>query len=136
MTASDLIARGRAAAERLKTDTVTVTRVTAGASGPLDPVTGLPSTPEETVTVYTGAGKIQTYEPHESARKSGEHVWIEQRYHLHLPITADEVDVGDTVTVTSSVTDPQLTGRAYRVAGEHAKTWATARRLLLDEITG
>lgn len=116
------------------TDTVTVTRVT-GPPGPVDPDTG-EREPAPTTTVYTGPGKVQTHEPHESARKSGEHIYIEQRYHLHLPISATEADVGDSVTVTSSATDAQLVGREYRVAGEHAKTWATARRLLLDEITG
>lgn len=134
MTAADLLARGRARAEELMTDTVTVTRVT-GPPGPVDPDTG-EREPAPTTTVYTGPGKVQTYEPHESARKSGEHIYIEQRYHLHLPISATEADVGDSVTVTSSATDAQLVGREYRVAGEHAKTWATARRLLLDEITG
>lgn len=115
------------------TDTVTVTRVT-GPPGPVDPETG-ERTPAPTETVYAGAGKLQTYEPHESARKSGEHIFIEQRYHLHLPIGASKVLVGDSIEVATSGTDPQLTGRVYRVAGEHAKTWATARRLLLDEIT-
>jgi hypothetical protein len=115
-------------------DECTVTRVT-GPPGPVDPDTG-EREPAPTATVYTGRCKVQTYEPHESARKSGEHIYIEQRYHLHLPISATEADVGDSVTVTSSATDAQLVGREYRVAGEHAKTWATARRLLLDEITG
>jgi hypothetical protein len=134
VTAADLLARGRARAEELMTDTVTITRIT-GPPGPVDPDTG-EREPAPTMTVYAGPGKIQTYEPHESARKSGEHIYIEQRYHLHLPISATEADVGDSVTVTSSATDAQLVGREYRVAGEHAKTWATARRLLLDEITG
>lgn len=134
MTVHDLLARGRAAAAALFTDTVAVTRVT-GAPGPVDPVTGERG-PGATTQIYAGPGKIQTYEPHESARKSGEHVYIEQRYHLHLPTAATAVRTGDTVTVTASETDAQLVGRTYRVAGEHAKTWATSRRLLLDEITG
>lgn len=134
MTVHDLLARGRAAAEELMTDTVTATRVT-GAPGAVNAATG-DRAPGASTSIYNGIGKIQTYEPHESARKSGEHVYIEQRYHLHLPISATAVRVGDTITVTASPTDPQLVGRVYRVAGEHSKTWATARRLLLDEITG
>lgn len=134
MTVLDLLARGRAKAETLMTDTVTITRVT-GSPGSVNPATGN-RTPGATSQIYNGIGKIQTYEPHESARKSGEHVYIEQRYHLHLPIGAAEADVGDTATVTASVTDPQIVGRVYRIAGEHSKTLATSRRLLLDEITG
>lgn len=132
MTPAELIARGRARAEELMTDTVLVTRV-VGEPGPLNPDTG-EREPAPTITVYTGPGKIQTYEPHESSRDSGEHIYIEQRYHLHLPISVTPVAVGDTITVTASTTDTQLIGRDYRVAGEHAKTWATARRLLLDEV--
>ena len=70
------------------TDTVTVTRVT-GPPGPVDPDTG-EREPAPTTTVYTGPGKVQTYEPHESARKSGEHIYIEQR----LPAPADQRDRG------------------------------------------
>jgi hypothetical protein len=123
---------GRAAAKGLMTDTVTVTRTT-GAEGPVDPETG-ERQPAPTMTVYSGAGKVQTYEPHESSSESGQHVYTEQRYHLHLPVTAAKVEVKDTVTVTASAMDPQLVGRSYLVAGEFAKTWATARRLLLDEV--
>jgi hypothetical protein len=126
------IGMGRAAANELLTDTVTVTRV-SGAPGPMDPETGEPS-PAPTDTVYAGPGKVQTYEPYEATKTSAEHVYIEQRYQLHLPITAPRVDVGDTVTVTASQTDPLLIGKKYRVAGEHAKTWATSRRLLIDEV--
>lgn len=123
---------GRSAAQALMTDTVSVTRVT-GPPGPVDPDTG-EREPAPTEVVFSGPGKVQTYEPHESARESGGHVYIEQRYHLHVPVSAAQVLVGDTVTVTASATDTQLAGRSYRVAGEHAKTWSTARRLLLDEV--
>lgn len=133
MTAADLLARGRAKAEDLMTDTVVITRVT-GPPGPIDPATGEPSFPAPTATIYSGKGKVQTYEPHESAKSSGQHVYTEQRYHLHLPIDATEVDVDDTAEVTASQTDSQLIGRTYRIAGEHAKTYATARRLLIDEV--
>lgn len=126
--------RGRAASEALMTDTCSITRVT-GEPGPIDPETGL-RTPAPTATVYTGKCKVQTYEPHESALESGGHVYTEQRYHLHLPIGAGPFEVNDTATVTASATDAQLAGAAYRVAGLHNKTYATAQRLLVDEITG
>ena len=134
MTAADLLARGRARAEELMTDTVTVTRVT-GPPGPVDPDTG-EREPAPTMTVYAGPGKIQTYEPHESARRSGEHTYIEQRYHLHLPVGTPRLRVGDTAKVTASRHDASLVGREYRVAGTHHKSMSTSQRLLLDEITG
>lgn len=134
MTAAELIARGRAATEKLMTDTVTISRVT-GPEGEMDPVTG-ERDPAPTETVYSGAAKIQTYEPHESARESGEHVYTEQRYHLHLPVGTPQVRVDDSVTVSAAVYDAALVGKTYRVAGTHHKSLATAQRLLLDEITG
>jgi hypothetical protein len=125
---------GRAAAVELMLDTITVTRPT-GEPGELDPETG-EREPAPTTTVYSGPGKVQTFEGYEAARKSGEHVYIEQRYQLHLPIMAGPVRVGDTATVTAAVHDPNLTGRTYRVAGLLHKSMATAQRLLIDEITG
>lgn len=134
-----VLGAGRAAAEALHVDTCLVTRVT-GEEGPMDPETGLP-TPGATTDIYgpdiaphQGRCKVQTYEPHESARASSEHTYTEQRYHLHVPISAPLIKVGDTVEVVASMADPQLVGRTYRVAGEHAKSLATARRLLIDEV--
>jgi hypothetical protein len=133
MTVLDLLAEGRAAAEAIMLDACTITRVTA-AEGPLDPETGLRG-PAPTATVYTGKCKVQTYEPHETARESGDHVFTEQRYHLHLPIGVGPINVDDTATITAAAADAQLVGRSYRIAGLHHKSLATAQRLLVDEIT-
>lgn len=115
-------------------DACTITRVT-GPEGDLDPETGLREA-APTATVYSGRCKVQTYEPHESSRESGDHVITEQRYHLHLPIGVGPIEVGDTATITSAAADTQLVGRSYRIAGLHHKSLATAQRLLVDEITG
>lgn len=142
MSVLDLLAEGRAAAEAIMLDTCTVTRVT-GPEGEIDPETGLPA-PAPTETVYPlpaavapldGRCKVQTYEPHESTRESGDHVFTEQRYHLHLPIGAGPFKVGDTATIMTASADAQLVGRSYRIAGLHHKSLATAQRLLVDEIT-
>jgi hypothetical protein len=133
MSVLDLLAEGRAAAEAIMLDACTITRVT-GPEGPLDPDTGLRE-PAPTETVYSGKCKVQTYEPHETARESGEHVFTEQRYHLHLPIGVGPVKVGDTAEIIATAADPQLVGRSYRIAALHHKSLATAQRLLVDEIT-
>lgn len=134
MTAADLLAQGRAAAEALMLDACTVTRPTGG-PGPIDQQTGERG-PAPTTTVYAGPCKIQTYEPHEAAREVGAHAYIEQRYHLHVPVAVSGIRPGDTATITTAVNDSRLVGRTYRVAGLHHKSWATAQRLLIDEITG
>lgn len=135
------LSMGRAEASGLMVDTVEVTRVT-GLPGEIDPVTG-DREPAPTETIYgpdlqphQGKAKVQTYEPYEAARKSGEHVYTEQRYQLHLPVGAPQLQVGDTARVTASQHDPNLVGRTYRIAGLLHKSMATAQRLLVDEITG
>jgi hypothetical protein len=133
MSVLDLLAEGRAAAEAIMLDACTITRVT-GPEGPLDPETGLRE-PAPTTTIYAGKCKVQTYEPHESAKEAGDHVFTEQRYHLHLPIGAGPVAVNDIATVTAASADAGLVGRSYRIAGLHHKSLATAQRLLVDEIT-
>jgi hypothetical protein len=133
MSVLDLLAQGRAEAEAIMLDACTITRP-SGAEGEIDPETGLRE-PAPTITVYTGKCKVQTYEPDESARESGDHVWVQQRYHLHLPVGVGPVKVDDTATIIAAAADPQLAGRSYRVAGLHHKSLATAQRLLVDEIT-
>lgn len=142
MSVLDVLAEGRAAAVAIMLDACTITRVT-GEEGPLDPETGL-RTPAPTTVVYPlpgavapldGRCKVQTYEPHESARESGDHVFTEQRYHLHLPIGAGPIQVGDTATITAAAADARLVGKSYRIAGLHTKSLATAQRVLVDEIT-
>jgi hypothetical protein len=133
MSVLDLLAEGRAAAEAIMLDACTITRLT-GPEGEMDPETGLRE-PAPTITVYSGKCKVQTYEPHESAKESGDHVFTEQRYHLHLPIGAGPVAVNDIATVTAASADAGLVGRSYRIAGLHHKSLATAQRLLVDEIT-
>lgn len=132
MTALDAIERGREAAERLMLDTCTITRI-SGPPGPIDPETGLRD-PAPTTTVYSGKCRVQTYEPYESNRDSGGHIYTEQRYSLHLPIGAGPVDVNDESTITSAESDPQLLGRVYRIAGRHNKSLATAQRLPMEEV--
>jgi hypothetical protein len=142
MSVLDLLAEGRAAAEAIMLDACTITRVT-GPEGEMDPETGLRD-PAPTETIYPlpgavapldGRCKVQTYEPHESTKESGDHVFTEQRYHLHLPIGAGPIAVNDTATITEAAADAGLVARSYRIAGLHHKSLATAQRLLVDEIT-
>ena len=133
MSVLDLLAEGRAAAEAIMLDACTITRV-IGEPGAINPDTGLRD-PAPTATVYSGKCKVQTFEPNESTRSSGDHVYTQQRYHLHLPIGVGPVEVDDEAEIIASLADPNLVGKTYRIAGLHTKTFATAQRLLVDEIT-
>lgn len=85
--------------------------------------------------VYSGKCKVQTYEAHESTPDSGDHVFSVQRDQLHLPATV-QVSVDQIATITSSVLDPHLVGRRFRIAAFLHKSFATANRVQVDEVTG
>jgi hypothetical protein len=125
--------RGRSRAEALMVDQCTITRVT-GEPGPLDPETG-ERPPAPTITVYNGRCKVQTFEPNPSRPESGDHVYTVQRYSVHLPVSAPVTQVGDLVEITAAAADPELVGRRYEVVGLMHKSLATARRMLVDEVT-
>lgn len=129
---SDLIA-GRHVAELLMVDGCAVAR-TDDAREVTDPVTG-----EVTFVgspVYAGKCKVQTADVQEANTDSGGRVITTQRYQLHLPVTAGPVRVGDLVEVTAATYAPQLAGRTYRVVATHHKSFATAQRLEITEVTG
>lgn len=131
MSVGSVTRRGRRAAEALMADSCRITRTT-GPLGPLDPETG-EKAPAPTATVYEGKCRVQTYEAQESRPESGDHVYAVQRYSVHIP-AGTTVRVGDVVTVLSATLDPDLTNRRYTVTGLLHKTFATANRLLVDEI--
>lgn len=90
---------------------------------------------DETPTVkYAGRCKIQSFESYEQTPVGGAHTYTLMRFHLHLPVSATGIAVDDRVRITRSGLDPQLTERTYRVAGEFAKTMATAQRLPIEEV--
>lgn len=121
---SAALASGRAAAERLMTDTCTV-----GRPGDVtDDVTG----EAQTVVVYEGRCKVQTYEGYEQNPTAGGAVLTVQRYRVDLPVSF-RPEAGDVVTIVASQTDPRLVGKTYRVTAPFNKTYATASRCFVDE---
>lgn len=56
---------------------------------------------------------------------------------LYLPVEGSgSVRVGNVAVVTSCPGDPSLVGRRFEVTGEFHQTYATARRVPVEEITG
>lgn len=114
-------------------DTCVIRRVTGQAT---DPETGV-VTPT-VAQVYTGKCKIQESSGFAGSGRvpdAGEHTYTLLAYVLHLPMSATAPGEGDLVEITASVLDPALVGREYRIAKEFAKTFATARRLEVEETT-
>lgn len=131
MSATTAVLAGRRRAEALMVDTCTVTR--AG-SGTTDDLTGeVTSTP---TTVYAGRCKVQQAAAMGQRVDAGEASTVLLRLEVHLPVAGSEdVRRGDLVTITASANDPALMGKTFRVHDQAAKSFATARRLGVEEVT-
>jgi hypothetical protein len=133
VSASTLIARGRAAALSLMQDQCTVQH-RSGSS--VDPETGV-ITPTQAI-VYTGPCKIQQSVPVANPSEIGEAAVFVGQLTLHLPVTDATAAVlpDDLVTVTSCALDASLVGKTFRLRGPAHKSFATARRFPMTEVSG
>lgn len=56
---------------------------------------------------------------------------------LSLPIAGSSgLTVGDVAEIVSSPFDPDLVGKLFRILGHHTQTYATARRLPVEVVSG
>lgn len=128
MSAVSTLLRGRERAERLMVDRVEISRVTGME---VDPLTGEDVPTHE--VVYSGVGKITSYEAYEASREVIMHSSVVQRMSVHLPVGSYRSSVGDVLRVVASHVDPMLDGREFRVTQEAPyRTWATAYRIFVD----
>jgi hypothetical protein len=130
VSAASIALRGQAAAEALMLDMVTVKRRSGST---VDPETGV-VTPTYT-TPYTGKAKVQQAAPATNPTQVGEAAVFEGQLQLHLPVSVTTVQPDDLVTVTASL-DPDLVGRTFHLRGPVHKTYLTARRFPMVEVTG
>jgi hypothetical protein len=124
------IVAARRAAERLMVDACTVRRVTGEAT---DPDTG--SVAPTYDQIYTGKCKVQAQGVISRVHTAGEHQFVVQHNRIDLPAGSAAVIVGDVVDVTASVNDPALVGRRFRVIELLHKSFASAQRLGVEEVT-
>lgn len=130
MSAEAAVRAGRREAEALMADACTVQR--PGAPG-TDYVTGVVS-PSLTL-IYTGACKVQQTIAQSSNPTAAGHSFTVQGSRVDLPVSSGPFLVGDVVTVTASVLDAQLVSRKFRVLELFHKSFATAQRVRVEEIT-
>jgi hypothetical protein len=131
VTASSVLVRGRAAAERLMVDTCLIRR---SAGKVTDPETG-----QQVVTwidVYEGKCQVQQVDKEDRAQDlAAAHVVVLRRT-VKLPVAASAgVREGDQTRILTCVHDPDMADRVFMVKAEHAKTYATARRVSVEEVT-
>jgi hypothetical protein len=131
MSAASALARGRSAAEALMVDACTVTRV--GDRG-TDTTTG--EVTEPTSTLYTGQCRVQQAQAQATEETVGEDHLLLLRLEVQLPMSVTGLEVGDLITITASVHDPDLPGRVFRIHDLAYKTHATSRRVQCVEKTG
>jgi hypothetical protein len=123
------LASGRAAAERIMTDTCSITRITGQT---LNETTG--AWTDVTSTVYTGKCRVQLRNMQvASLPLSGDRQVVALQLEVWIPMSSTSPTVGDNVTITAAVHDSTLVGRVFRVREEMHKSHATARRLVVQE---
>ncbi|WP_426302768.1 DUF6093 family protein [Arthrobacter sp. R-11] len=99
-----------------------------------DPVTGKVTRP--LAPVYSGRCEFQQTLAQASTAASGEHEFSVQDIIWKTPVGAGPFEVDDVITVTTAAEDGQLLGRVYRVTELFHKTYATAQRCRVEEVTG
>lgn len=128
VSADELVARGRRAAESLMTDVVLVSR--ASGRPVTDPETGVVSVPS--VEVYEGIGRVQGRAT-EAKTVDGVQVYVLSDLTVQLPVSVEPV-VDDEVRVVESLTEPHLVGRTFRVKSAPRKSHATMTRCEAEEV--
>jgi len=124
----------RTDAEGLMVDTCRIT--SPGGAPVFNNETGQYDQPEP-VTVYEGPCKLKVANVATQNPDAGERQWTVQRTELHLPVAGSEgVRVAQTALMLTSQHDAASAGRRFRVSGLHHETYATARRLEVEEVTG
>jgi hypothetical protein len=131
MSAASALARGRAAVEALMVDACTITRV-----GERDTDTTTGEVTEPVSTLYTGQCRVQQAQAQATEETVGEDHLLLLRLEVQLPMSVTGLEVGDLITITASVHDPDLPGRVFRIHDLAHKTHATARRVQCVEKTG
>lgn len=131
MSVEIVVAAGRARAESIMLDSCTITRHTTTFT---NPETGAQT--KSVATIYTGKCRIQQQMPGSaSPAQPGEAYLLMLQLSVQIPISVEDVQPGDIVTVTAASMDPELAGRTFRVQALAHKTHATSRRLAVQEVT-
>lgn len=134
MSAVSAIMRGRQAAINIMVDSVTIKRLTGQVT---DLQTGRVT---DTYTVlYAGIGRIQRVRGQRLGSAHPLTVAEAQLYQqplaVHVPVTVLGIILGDIVTVINSPYDSDLNGRQFWVQVLPPKTFTTAHRFGLQEVT-
>lgn len=93
-------------------------------------------TPTYDVILAGQSCKVQTRGNWGESREVGEAALVVLSIEVHFPIAVVALETRDEITVDVAVYDPDLIGRVFRVKDLHHKSYATARRVMCQEVTG
>lgn len=99
------------------------------------PTTGA-VTPVYAVVLTGQKCKVQTRGNWGESRDIGEAALVILSLEVHFPVAVTGIEVRDEITINASVHDPDLVGRVLRIKDLHHKSYATARRVMCEEVTG
>ena len=129
MTVHSALLAGRAAAETLMRAMVRVERETGQIT--FDPDGTNPR--RETLLIYEGRGKVQSYEGHEQPVSAAGQARTLVRVRVDVPVGSGTFIPGDKVTVLGNPDDPQLVGVELKISAlSPFKSMATAYRVFAD----
>lgn len=128
------VAASRADAEALMVDACTIAALLPREQWATDQATGV-VTPAFAPAKYSGKCQVSDADPSERTPAAGGATYTVQRALVKIPAGACAAAVGDVVTITASLLDPNLAGRQFRVTQRPGKTLAVAYRLAVEEWT-
>jgi hypothetical protein len=129
-TVRELVARGRSFAERIQTDTCTITIPGAPT---LDPDTAVLT--DTATELYSGQCRIRPRQVQDRMTEVGADEVGVTAHVVTVPISVVEIPPGAIVTVTASAADPDLVGRQFTILGAIHGSQITGRRMTCQEVT-
>lgn len=135
MSIESALARGQALAERNMVDSCTIRRRDFG-NDVTNPDTGQVTKAYVSPNPYAGKCRVQQALAQAQQQDAGEDYTLLLRLEVQLPVVASVgLEVGDEVTITASVNDPDLVGRTFLIRDLFHKTHPTSRRIQVTERT-
>ncbi|RCL91797.1 MAG: hypothetical protein DBW62_00645 [Microbacterium sp.] len=137
MSVTDILTEGRELAFSLMTSTVTIRRASGSTR---DESTGLNVVTYDTI-YDAGPARIRFVSADPRKADAAGQRLAEQSPTVSFPITGEyaaaaaNIRVDDVGEVTANPDDPAIVGVEFRVAGEHAQTHSTARRLPVEVLS-
>jgi hypothetical protein len=130
MSALTAALKGQAVAERNMVDACTVQHQTGESTG-----AGGVVTTTYGAAFYTGKCQVQTQTETGQGADVGEAYRIVTRRIVRLPMSVTGVVEGDRITITAAALDASLVGKVFVARDVEAKTFLTARRVTVLEVT-